>query len=93
MTHVAYINTKQKESDSDKYELKLVPKRFNDQRISNHNNYQLKFWRANVDFTLLYDYQKVVNYVTKYASKSEKSSNVYKSSFQRIFSDELIKTH
>lgn len=84
-TIIRYENTQRKPTDPDKWELHIVPKRANNDRISSHNLYQLQHWRANVDFCIVHDYNKVIQYVAKYASKAETKSNAYKAAFEEIF--------
>ena len=67
--------------------MKIVPKRVNDIFINNHNSRMLQFWRANLDFSLTYDLVKVESYVTKYASKSETRSGVFKTAFENVFNE------
>lgn len=85
-TIIKYKNVKRKPTDHDNWELHIVPKRVNNDRISSHNIYQLQHWRANVDFCIVHDYNKITQYVAKYASKTETKSNAYKAAFEEIFS-------
>ena len=55
--------------------------------MSNHNKDQLKYWRANVDFSIVHDFTKVQRYVAKYASKGETRSGVFKEAFKTVFSE------
>ncbi len=53
-------------------------------RVVTHVTNFLRLWRANVEASLIYDLQKVVKYVAKYASKPEKKSNPVNDSFKHI---------
>lgn len=85
VTKLKYENKKKNCNDPDKWELHIVPKRLHDDRISAHNKTQLIHWRANVDFSIVYDYNKVTRYVAKYATKAETKSNAYKTAFEEIY--------
>lgn len=87
VTQIKYENKKKNSSDPDKWELSILPKRINDDRIASYNKHQLQHWRANVDFSLVYDYNKVVKYVSKYAAKAETKSNAFKTAFDEIYSN------
>ena len=74
-------------TQSPRYKIEINAKRHNDQRIVNHNHYQLQHWRANCDLSLLFDLTRVVKYVNKYATKAEKRSSVFNSAFKSVFSE------
>ena len=57
-------------SDNGQVELTVEPKR-NDPLLNCHNRAIVQTWRANVDFQLIHDRRKVVEYLAKYISKSE----------------------
>ena len=57
--------------DNVKYRAKIVTKR-NDSRINNHQRLQLQGWRANCDIQVVIDHYACVEYLTKYAAKSER---------------------
>ena len=59
--------------------------RRNDQRISTHNPDILRLWRANGDFSITHDPIRVERYVTKYASKGETKSGVFKTAYAEVF--------
>ncbi|XP_054290775.1 uncharacterized protein LOC129005792 [Macrosteles quadrilineatus] len=63
-----------------------TPKR-NDELINDYNPFVAHVWRANTDCKVVTSLQMVVNYLAKYASKSEPTSQ----SFRDIFS-ELLQT-
>ena len=69
--------------------LELLSKRDKDVRIVNHNIEQLEHWRANCDFSVLFDLKKVLAYVSKYATKAESRSNVFKAAFNSVFARSL----
>lgn len=91
-TTIKYENKKKNLTDSDRWELHIVPKRVNSDRISSHNLIQLKHWRANVDFCIVHDYNKVIQYVAKYASKAETKSNAFKAAFEEVFINSISTT-
>ena len=62
-----------KRSQNDKVEVTVEPRR-NDPLLNCHNRALLQAWRANVDFQLVHDRTKVVEYLAKYISKSEPRS-------------------
>lgn len=45
----------------------------NDQYLNRHNRTILQNWRANMDVSVILDYNASVKYLTKYVSKSEKA--------------------
>ena len=49
--------------------------RRNDPLLNTHNRSILQTWRANVDFQLIFDHHRVVEYVAKYMTKSETASS------------------
>lgn len=64
----------------------------NDDRIASHNKLQLINWRANVDFSIVHDYKKVIKYVSKYAAKAETKSNAFKVAFEEVCSNPSVDT-
>ena len=69
------------------YSCAIVSRRINDQRIVSHSPLMLREWRANTDFSVLFNLTKVMLYVTKYATKCETKSVLFNSAAQTIFSD------
>ncbi|XP_055329698.1 uncharacterized protein LOC129582250 [Paramacrobiotus metropolitanus] len=61
----------------------------NDPRVNRHNEFSLKIWRANVDFSPIVDRYAVLNYVAKYASKSEPRSSTYAEILHHIIREEV----
>ena len=59
--------------------------------INNHQRLQLQGWRANCDNQVIIDYHSCLEYISKYASKSEKMSSVardvYMSALNEISND------
>jgi hypothetical protein len=91
-TQLKYENKKKNRQDADNWVMQVIPKRSYDDRIASHNKHQLRYWRANVDFSIVHDYNKVIKYVSKYATKSETKSNAYKAAFDEIYSNPLVDT-
>jgi hypothetical protein len=85
VTTIEYSRGKIKGAATGPWILDIVPKRKNDQRINTHNPEVLKLTRANGDFSLTHDPVRVERYVTKFASKGETKSGVFKSAFTEIF--------
>jgi hypothetical protein len=83
-THIKYTRHKFKNGNYGLYEAEIIGKRVHNNRITNHNKPITKLWRANSDFSLVYNYRKVKQYVTKYTAKSEKKSNAFKAAFSEI---------
>ena len=52
------------------------PKR-NDDRVNTHNRETLMMWRANIDWQPVLSKRVVINYIAKYAAKSEKGSETF----------------
>lgn len=65
---------------------RFVPKR-NDQRLNLHNPFVTSLWRANTDFQPIISKHAVLNYISKYVSKSEPQSNTYKEIFNSMLGD------
>lgn len=82
--------TRDSNSEKSIWKLKVIGKRINSTRITNHNPTQLQWWRANCDFSLLFDINKVMLYVTKYATKPEQKSGVLIKAFKDVFNDSTI---
>ena len=74
------VNTKDK---STQYKAKIVTKR-NDPRLNNHQPIQLKGWRANCDIQIIIDHHACVEYLAKYAAKSEPRSQKLKDIFNAV---------
>ena len=80
MRIVEYIgNVRKKNSDGSigarnvlRYRIELMTKR-NDRWLNSHNRKFLESWMANMDFRLVVDIGKVMEYLTKYVTKAEKS--------------------
>lgn len=56
----------------------------NDDSLNVHNRTMLQHWRANVDIQLILDPYAAINYMAKYASKSERSGNSLQSIIRTI---------
>lgn len=63
--------------------MQVLTKR-NDSRINNHQRLQLQGWRAHCDIQIVVDYQACVEYLAKYAAKSETRSHLLKNTFSAI---------
>ena len=61
----------------------------NDPRLNNHQRLQLQGWRANCDIQPVIDYHACVEYLAKYAAKTESRSNLLKHVFRTIVSNSL----
>jgi ATP-dependent DNA helicase PIF1 len=86
-TKIIYNRFKYKNSDDyAPWEMEIIGKRVNNARVTNHNVDTLINWRANHDFSLVYNYRKVEKYVTKYSTKPEKKSDAFKSAFVEVVS-------
>ena len=68
-----------------------MSRRVNDQRIVGHSPICLREWRANTDFSILFNLTKVMLYVTKYATKSETKSSLFNTAAYEVFSDDNSK--
>jgi hypothetical protein len=62
---------------------RLVTKR-NDDRLNSHNPFLTTLWRANTEFQPIMSRQAVINYIAKYAAKSEPQSESYKEMIKTI---------
>ena len=56
----------------------------NDGMINSFNSVQLSAWRANVDMQFIVSRRRVIDYCTKYVTKSEPRSETLKDTFTRI---------
>ena len=65
--------------------LELVTAR-NDPLVNSYNPIQLCFWRANIDMQYCYSRRKVIEYCSKYATKSEPRSQPLKDTYKKIVS-------
>ena len=63
--------------------MQVITKR-NDSRLNNQQRLQLQGWRTNCDIQLVIDYQACVEYLAKYAAKSETQSHLLKNTFSAI---------
>ena len=81
-THIEYEKIHSRNSDFC-IRPQVVLKR-NDTRVNKHQRFQLQAWRANVDIQPIIDYTACLEYIAKYASKSEKISNVAKEAFTSV---------
>ena len=83
-THLEFekVNTK---DGALRYRAKVVTAR-NDSRPNRHQRLQLQGWRANCDINIIIDYHSCVEYLTKYASKAEKLSDVVRDAFTSVVS-------
>ena len=57
------------------FDVEVVPRR-NDELMTPHHRTLLQLWRANIELQVLVDARRAVKYVTKYAAKSEKRSDL-----------------
>ena len=81
-THTEFEKVHTKDS-SERYRAKIVTAR-NDTRLNRHQRLQLQGWRANCDINVVIDYHSCVEYLTIYASKPEKLSNVARDAFVSV---------
>ena len=65
------------------YNVKVVTKR-NNNRINYHQRLKLQGWRANCDIQVIIDYHSCLEYIAKYASKTEKISSVAKEALKSV---------
>ena len=65
----------------------IVVLRRNDSRLNRHNRIQLQGWRANVDVQAIIDHYACLEYITKYASKSERTSKVINEAFSKVLTN------
>lgn len=84
-THLQYEEIHSKDGTLH-YRVKVITKR-NDTRLNNHQHLQLQGWRANCDIQVIIDYHSCIEYIAKYASKSEKMSSVAKEAFTTVLSE------
>jgi hypothetical protein len=84
-THLKFKRKQKKDGTFTQFQVEIVSKRVNDTNISNHHRGMLKYWRANCDFTLVLDAQRIMKYVTKYQTKAEKNSDFFKAALITIF--------
>lgn len=74
------IHTKDK---TQKYKIQIATKR-NDTRLNNHQRLQLQGLRANCDIQVVTDYHACLEYLAKYAAKSETRSHLLKQVFDNL---------
>lgn len=70
-------------NDQIQYIAKIVTQR-NDPRLNNNQQLQLQGWRANCDIQVVIDHYACVEYLTKYAAKTEPKSSIVKQAFNYI---------
>ena len=70
-------------SDQVQYRAKIVTER-NDSRLNNNQQLQLQGWRANCDIQVIIDHYACVEYLTKYAAKTEPRSALVTQAFNSI---------
>ena len=58
--------------------------RRNDSRLNRHQQTQLQGWRANCDIQLVIDHHACIEYLAKYAAKSEKMTSVARDAFVNV---------
>ena len=78
--HFEQIHSK---GNTSKYRVQVITKR-NDHRVNNHQRLQLQGWRANCDIQVVIDYHACVEYLAKYAAKTESRSHLLKQAFSDI---------
>lgn len=78
--HFELIHSK---DNTSKYKVQVTTKR-NDSRVNNHQRFQLQGWRANCDIQIVIDYYACVEYLEKYAAKSETKSHLLKQASSTI---------
>ena len=61
--------------------------RRNDPRLNRHQKIQLQGWRANCDIQLVIDHHACIEYLAKYATKSEKMSSIARNAFVAVVSN------
>ena len=66
-----------------KYRARIITK-WNDVRLNNHQRLQLQGWRANCGIQMVTDYHACLEYLTKYASKGESRSAVFKKALNTV---------
>lgn len=84
-THLEYEKIHSKDNKNH-YTIRVVTKR-NDSRLNNHQRLQLQGRRANCDIQVIIDYHSCLEYIAKYASKSEKMSSVAKDIFLSVLTE------
>ena len=84
-THLQFEKMHTKDG-SERYKVKVVTSR-NDIRLNKHQRFQLQGWRANCDINIIIDYHSCVEYLTKYASKSERLSAVVRDAFVSVINE------
>ena len=95
-TKIVYIRPKKKDNSLGEWQMKILPKRTYDTRIVHHMVEQIKLFRSNCDASLINDLKRLIQYVNKYATKSETTSGACNAAFDTIFADaesDLTNTH
>jgi len=62
---------------------KFIPKR-NDSLLQRYNRFVTQIWRGNTDFSAITSHDAVINYISKYASKGEHSSEAMSEVLRRL---------
>ncbi|XP_066922146.1 uncharacterized protein [Clytia hemisphaerica] len=83
-THLEFEKVKSRDG-VERFRAKVVTSR-NDPRVNRHQRVLLQGWRANVDISVVVDYHSCVEYLTKYASKPEKLSDITQDAFTHVAS-------
>ena len=78
-----HVKTKDKTTQ---FKAKIITKR-NDSRVNNHQRIQLQGWRANCDIQVVIDHHKCVEYLSKYAAKSEPRSPLLTDTFNSVINN------
>ena len=87
--HFELIHSK---DNTSKYKVQVTTKR-NDSRVNNNQRFQLQGWRANCDIQIVIDYYACVEYLAKYAAKSETKSHLLKQAFSTIVHNSQVNTN
>jgi hypothetical protein len=85
VTRVDYKRHVQKDGTLSDFSIEIVPKRVNDTNIVAHNPIMLKYCRSNCNMMILFSPKVILNYITKYQTKSETKSDVFKTALVDIF--------
>ena len=84
-TKIEYHRDQHRDGSFGPWQLKVIQKRVNDQRITTFCKEIMYIWRANHDFSFPESMRKVMLYIVKYASKSEVKSSVFAKIYKTIF--------
>ena len=91
-TKLEFEKVHSKNSNDSHYRAKIVTRR-NDSRLNNNQQLQLQAWRANCDIQVVIDHYACVEYLAKYAAKSESRSPLLKQAFNSIVQNADAATH